>query len=121
MTATDEMPAPEGHPTRAQARAWSDAETNRLISLWSVGTPNEEIARIMSRTSQSVSMRAVRLKLPRKTLVLAGAAAGGRFRPCLTCRREFLSSGPGNRMCDLCRASGDETGGDYVVAFPDNR
>ncbi len=24
-------------------------------------------------------------------------------RPCMTCRSEFKSTGPGNRMCDACR------------------
>ncbi len=29
-------------------------------------------------------------------------------RPCITCGDPFLSDGPGNRMCDKCRARASE-------------
>lgn len=31
-----------------------------------------------------------------------------KVRNCITCRREFLSSGPGHRMCPGCRERGEE-------------
>ncbi|PIE09050.1 MAG: hypothetical protein CSA73_00550 [Rhodobacterales bacterium] len=29
-------------------------------------------------------------------------------RPCITCGKPFMSEGPGNRMCDKCRANASE-------------
>lgn len=35
---------------------------------------------------------------------------GRRERPCMTCRRPFLSAGHHNRLCDYCRSHANDAG-----------
>ena len=68
------------------------------------------------RAGLPVDLAYLRLKLPRKKRKkpapsvprdLRGADDGPRpttRRPCLRCRNPFDSHGPGNRLCDPCRA-----------------
>jgi hypothetical protein len=43
------------------------------------------------------------LELADRQLVKIKRARESTPRPCLCCNREFLSTGPGNRMCGPCR------------------
>lgn len=94
-----------------------------LIRLWGKGTDTEEIAKTIGRPRNAVSIKASRLKLPRKkdaktamSTPAAGRLPDARVRPCLTCTKPFFSAGKFNRICDCCK-SGQDSGGDYVVQF----
>lgn len=43
-----------------------------------------------------------------KAATLERKQASARRRPCLCCRKTFLSEGPHNRLCNICRV---DTGG----------
>jgi hypothetical protein len=91
----------------ANGGAWDAAARERLIELSKVEPrpSNEAIAFALGHTPA-----AVQTALSRFGVTRAGKLAISRLkdRPCITCRRAFLSEGPGNRMCTRCRARGDD-------------
>jgi|GEM_PF-1544328 len=89
---------------------WSDDEISALNTLWNRGKSAADIAKILGRSEDSVSVKASRLLLSRKR------KTEGKLIPCICCTRQFVSEGKHNRMCDPCREGGDGDL-DYVVQF----
>ena len=54
---------------------------------------------------------------PSLALAFGRRQASGTERPCITCRRPFLSEGPHHRMCDACRETA-EPEDEYVLRLP---
>ena len=114
----DDMPLRSG--------PWSDDEINLLFSLWATGASNAKISSRLNRRENAIAVKASRLKLPPKATIFEGHDLGqvrnrnpqAKVRACLTCRRQFFSDGPGNRVCDICKSSAAWSGeGAYTVQF----
>lgn len=71
--------------------------------------PMREIAARLGRTMTAIQSAAHRFSLPgRETLTLeelASVRRTGRFRGCMTCDKQFFSTGPENRLCSRHRHS----------------
>lgn len=93
-------------------RPWTDADIATLTTAWLAGTDPNQIAELLGRTPSAVKTMAVRLGLAGAGLPTAsGYLARPRsdnagMRTCMRCRKEFLSSGPSNRMCRGCKRHG---------------
>ena len=81
--------------------AWTEENISRLSRLWISDLSTEEIALRLGRSKISTQVRASILRLPRRVKAIGGKCT---LKNCMTCGRQFSSSGPGNRMCDLCRS-----------------
>lgn len=82
---------------------WTKEEEQRLLALSTHASrlSYAEIGARLNRTAVSVE---VRLKALSRGVVGAKKSEGSR-RPCLCCRRQFNSQGPGNRLCKNCRTT----------------
>jgi len=89
-------------------RRWSAAEVAALRRLEAEGASLDGMASALRRDREGVR---------RKLDFLTVARRRSTMRRCLGCRTEFPSVGPGNRMCDPCRARGDDgLGGQWIGA-----
>ncbi|MEH2474590.1 transposase-like protein [Nitrobacteraceae bacterium AZCC 2161] len=90
----------------ANGCAWDAAARERLIEL-SKSAPRPSVEALAFALGRTPS--AVQTALSRFGVTRAGKLAIHRLKnlPCITCKRAFLSEGHGNRMCDRCRAAGD--------------
>lgn len=85
-------------------RDWTEHDMDRLIEMWHRGRSNAEIAKALDRAPNAVAVKASRLGLPPKARAEEARRTGKR-RACLCCRRMFDSTGPGHRICDICKSS----------------
>lgn len=85
---------------------WSAAEDARLLALLATGKTHQDIAAELGRPRSSIGSRLDRMGMR------GGRYRGGRrqpplaargWRPCLCCDKNFLSEGPGHRLCGVCR------------------
>lgn len=95
-------------------RSWLAEEKLDLKLMHDEGLPLEEIAYRLGRTTGSVSnalfrfysVSKVRLaedySKPKKRSSIA-------VRNCLSCHEDFLSTGPGNRICPFCNKNRDRS------------
>lgn len=95
-----------------KGRAWGPEEDARLIALLAQGATHDAIAADLGRVRSSIGSRLYLLGLRRNKRSHPAAALdtaqfnarqGRCIRPCLCCRKEFPSAGPGNRLCGICR------------------
>ena len=95
-------------PPTAKARGramreglWSLEEERILMEMWMRNLSNEEISERLGRGTVAIAVKASRLNMPRRNRYDDHPKAG--IRRCLCCKRDFLSSGPGNRICRPCK------------------
>lgn len=90
---------------------WSDSDIETLIEMWHMRYSNADIAEVLERAENAVAIKASRLSLPPRRERDRGTSA--KIRKCLKCSSSFHSHGPGNRICDPCKASNEwMSGGD---------
>lgn len=85
-------------------RDWTGHDMDRLIEMWRRGWSDAEIAKVLGCMRHCHALKASRLGLPPKTRAEEARRTGKR-RACLCCRRMFDSTGPGHRICDICKSS----------------
>jgi len=78
-------------------KAWTDEDRATMIRMWSEGAPRKEIALALGRTVSAIQSLGAKLGLTRMELV------EGTLRPCMCCRKPFLSEGRWNRLCQPCK------------------
>lgn len=99
----------DDQPDSAFGEPWSNPARVELADLWlrRPMLPVAEISRRIGRTTAALQTVVSRLGLPgRETIPLDALAAirrTGRLRGCMTCQRQFFSTGPEHRLCDLHR------------------
>lgn len=79
-------------------RPWSAADDAELRRLQAATVAIPAMARLLGRGESSVRYRLDALRIDRP-----GRADGKTTRPCLCCKKPFLSDGPHHRMCARCR------------------
>lgn len=85
-----------------------------LVALRAAGATYREIGELTGLALQTVSNRLNRDRRAHEAAAASGPKTRpkpGTVRPCLCCRKDFLSEGAHNRLCNRCRALGD--GGPY--------
>lgn len=82
-------------------QSWNDAELSELAVMLAKGMRHRVIAAHIGRTQDSVEYgaRLLRRRGDRKPTPLVASRCQ---RPCLRCRRRFLSDGIHNRLCYEC-------------------
>ena len=96
---------------------WSENEIDALVGYWKQGLMMAEVAALLGRSKKSVTVKASRLGLTRRSYLndnhIQRAKSNGKTRSCLLCQARFYSEGPGNRVCAKCKQCEYwETGGD---------
>lgn len=89
-------------------RTWTPEEDAALSALIAKGEPAAAIARAIGRPESSVYSRtAILANQARPTPAKPGkqkadTKPGRAMRPCMCCRKDFLSEGSHNRLCCCC-------------------
>ena len=79
---------------------WSEPHADRARTMWLSGSDAGEIAEDLGVSIQRVQARLVQ---DFGTAMAVGKLPdGAKTRDCLKCRKPFLSSHKGNRLCDRC-------------------
>lgn len=106
-------------PVSGAARGYSKADDALIVSLRAEGMSWGAIGAVFGKRGSSIYCRAVTASLPVEWGRNGPGAATAnqkkerrqpekpklRQRACLCCRGQFMSWGPGNRMCRACRDS----------------
>jgi hypothetical protein len=77
----------------------TDAEKAEIVRMKENGRPAAIIAKKLCRSLNAVQSAYFRFKAERDGNLAKKKTTA---RPCLCCRRDFESSGPGNRLCANC-------------------
>lgn len=86
---------------------WPIPETQRLIDLAKSGLTVHELCAAMDRSYYSIATKTVRIGLLYKGHPRARGVDifAQRDRPCIRSKIPMISSGPGHRVCDPCKAT----------------
>lgn len=88
------------------AAPFTAAQDEALLALRRAGKTWQAIGEAIGRPVTPRALRTRYDKLQDRAAAAPAAAcraALARERGCMTCRRPFVSAGPGNRLCDDCR------------------
>jgi uncharacterized paraquat-inducible protein A len=75
---------------------WTDEEVNTLLQMVARRQPVEKIAAALGRSPEAVRAK--------RDYARPTGPTRKRERPCMTCKTNFRSEGPHNRMCGRCRS-----------------
>ena len=101
-------------PVVRNRQSWTDDDNRTLMQMWIEGRADSEIAERLKRSESAIRVKASRLNLPPRSEQRDRFKA--KARTCLVCGTSFYSEGPGNRVCDQCKASDDwQSGGACAV------
>lgn len=98
---TSRRTAARARRARRPKGPWTREEEGILIEMWMRSLSNEEISERIGRTPNAIAVKASRLSLPTRNWCAENPKT--RIRRCLRCERDFLSFGPGNRICGPCK------------------
>lgn len=92
-------------------RPWREDEDAFLIAQIGTGVTRSEIADHLGRAYSSVTSRTQYLRQtgrlnppkPKAGGPVTAPQPGRKVRPCLSCTKAFVSTGPMNRLCPRCR------------------
>jgi hypothetical protein len=75
--------------------AWTSDDIDTLFDLWIDGNSPGQIAKVMGRTTASVTTKASK----RNLMAFDASEPGWQRRPCITCQVTMMSEHKGNRIC----------------------
>ena len=79
-------------------REWTDEDIAKVKELYEKGHDGAEIGRMLYRDGNAVRKAITRIK------------KAERERPCMCCKRPFISAGPMNRLCRSCKIGHQDAG-----------